>query len=161
MPSPLARIDPARPPLRWLLRLPNALYSAHLGWLLGQRFVQLTVRGRRSGRPRRVVLEVLGHSATGELWIASAWGVRAQWFRNVSADPRVQVRVGGRHFAAEVCVLAEREAAEALGRYARAHRWAYGWLIGPLLLGRRPTGSPEEVAALARRLPVLAVRAPS
>ena len=34
------KLDPTRPPLRWLLRLPSLLYTARLGWLLGERFAQ-------------------------------------------------------------------------------------------------------------------------
>ena len=102
--SPLARLDPIRPPLGWLLRLPSLLYRANVGWLLGGRFVQLTVRGRRSGQPRRVVLEVLGTPAPGELLVASAWGRRAQWFRNVMANPEVQVQMARQRFAGEVRV---------------------------------------------------------
>jgi deazaflavin-dependent oxidoreductase (nitroreductase family) len=159
MQAPLAKLDPNRPPLRWLLRFPGLLYRAKLGWLLGERFVQLSVRGRRSGLPRQVVLEVIGRSPSpGGLLVASAWGRRAQWFRNVQADPRARVRTGRRQFSAEVTALPETAAAEALREYARAHRWAYRWFIAPLLLGHRPLGSLEEFAALARAVPILVVR---
>jgi deazaflavin-dependent oxidoreductase (nitroreductase family) len=128
--------------------------------LLGGRFVYLTVRGRRSGLPRHVVLEVIGSSPeTGELVVASGWGRRAQWFRNVMANPRVHVRVGRRRFAADVVALSDSEAAEVLHEYARAHRWAYSWFIGPLLLGHRPSATPAEFSALARVIPILVVRA--
>lgn len=160
MEPPLAKLDPARPPLRWLLRLPSFLYRANLGWLLGGRFVQLTVRGRRSGLPRQVVLEVIGGNlSTRELVVVSAWGQKSQWFRNVMAHPKVEVRIGRSSFAGEVIRLSESSGAEALRQYARAHPYAYSWFVGPLVLGRRPTGTPAEFAALARSLPVLAVRA--
>ena len=83
----------------------------------------------------------------------------AQWFRNVQACPRAHARVGRREFAAEVVPLDERAAAEALQEYARAHRWAYRWFIGRLLLGHRPVGTPAEFAGLVRSVPVLLVRA--
>lgn len=159
MASPLARLDPTRPPLRWLLGLPSLLYRAKLGWLLGGRFVELTVRGRRSGLPRRVVLEVLGRGPGADsLLVASAWGERAHWFRNVVAHPRVEARVGRRRFVGEASVLGEAAAAESLREYARRHGLAYRWFIGPLLLGRRPSGTPEEFAALTRSLPIVNVR---
>lgn len=157
--SLLARLDPTRPPLRWILRFPVLLYRAHLDWLLGSRFVELTVRGRKSGLPRRVVLEVVGRDRTsGELVIVSAWGRRAQWFRNVRACPRVQVRVGRRRAVAEIVPLDEAAAAQRLRQYAREHRWAYRWFIGPLLLGHRPAETSGEFAGLAREVPVLLVR---
>ena len=160
MQSPLAKLDPTRPPLGWLLRFPDLLYMAKLGWLLVERFVHLTVRGRKSGLARRVVLEVIGHDpSSGGLVIASAWGRRAQWFRNLQACPRAQARVGRRKFAAEVVPLDERAAAEALKDYARAHRWAYRWFIGRLLLGHRPVSTPSEFAGLVHSVPILLVRA--
>lgn len=128
--------------------------------MLGSRFVRLTVRGRRSGLPRNVVLEVIGHdSSLGGLLVASAWGRRAQWFRNVEASPRVEAQVGRHRFTAEVTVVPEPAAREVLREYARAHRWAYRWFIGPLLLGHRPSGTSEEFTGLARAVPILAVRA--
>lgn len=155
---PIARLDPRRPPLRWLLRLPHLLYRTHLGWLLGERFLQITVRGRRSGHRRDVVLEVIGRDPeTGDRVVASAWGARSQWFRNVRADPRVRVRVGWREFPGLLSTLDESVASEVLRAYARAHPWAARWFIGPLLLGRRPS-APGEFAALAASIPLLAVR---
>ena len=107
--------------------------------------MHLTVRGRKSGLARRVVLEVIGDDPfSGALVIASAWGRRAHWFRNLQACPRAQARVGRREFAAEVVPLDEPAAAEALQAYARAHRWAYRWFIGRLLSGHRPVGTPSS-----------------
>jgi deazaflavin-dependent oxidoreductase (nitroreductase family) len=157
MQSPLAKLDPGRPPLRWLLRFPTLLYRAHLGWLFGERLLRLTVTGRRSGLPRAVVLEVIGRSSSG-LFVASAWGERAEWVRNVMANPRVQVQVGWRRFAGEVSRVGEPTAVEILRAYAGDHPWAYRLFIGPLLLGRRPSGTADELAALARGLPILLVQ---
>jgi deazaflavin-dependent oxidoreductase (nitroreductase family) len=160
VPSTIAKLDPTRRPIRWLLRFPVLLYRAHLGWILGERFVHLTVRGRITGLPRDVVLEVLGPDpATGGLFIASAWGRRAQWFRNLEANPRAQVELGRRRFLGEVSVLDERAASEALRHYALVHRFAYRWFIGPLLLGRRPTSAAGEFTELAGLVPILLVRA--
>ena len=155
----LGQLDPTRPPLRGLLRLPQHLYRAHLGWLLGHRFVQLTTRGRKTGLPRAVVLEVLGRERETASWlVASAWGARAQWLRNAEACPRVEVRVGHERFPADLEHLPEDAAAAQLRAYARDHSWAYRFFIGPLLLGRRPAGTVAEFDELARTLPVLRLR---
>jgi deazaflavin-dependent oxidoreductase (nitroreductase family) len=155
LPSRLAAHDPRRPPLRWILRAPLALYRLRLGWLLGGRFVELTVPGRRSGLPRRVVLEVLRRDpASGALWVASAWSERAEWFRNLVAHPRARVRSGLRQLEATAEVLDDESAARELARYARDHPLAY-WLIGPLLVGGRGSGSPDEIAAVARGLRIV------
>ncbi len=155
----LTQLDPARPPLRWLLGLPQLFYRARLGWLLGQRFLLLTTRGRKTGVARSVVLEVLGRDAeSGGYLIASAWGPRAQWLRNIEATPRADVQVGSQRFSADVARLSEAAGAEQLRRYAHGHRVAYRFFIGPLLLGRRPVGDAEEFTALGRGVPVLVVR---
>ena len=105
------------------------------------------------------MLEVIGHDlATSGLLVASAWGRRAHWFRNLQANPRAEARVGRRRFAAEVSVLGEQAAAGALREYARAHPWAYRWVIGPLLLGRRVSGPSDEFENLARELPILLIK---
>ena len=106
-----------------------------------------------------MVLEVIGREpASGGLRIASAWGRRAEWFRNLEVDPSVEVYVGRRRFTGTVTVLAEPEAQDAFRDYASAHPLAYRTFIGPLLLGRRPTGATDELTELARVVPILVVR---
>jgi deazaflavin-dependent oxidoreductase (nitroreductase family) len=91
---------PARTRLgRALVRAPVWLYRVGLGGLLGGRFLLLTHTGRRSGRRRRVVLEVVGrHEPSGGFLVASGYGARSQWFRNIPEDPRVRFQVGWRRF---------------------------------------------------------------
>jgi deazaflavin-dependent oxidoreductase (nitroreductase family) len=154
----LPSFDPRRPPLRWLLRLPILLYRLGLGWLLGGRFVLLTVRGWKTGLPRPFVLEVLGPDPqTGGIFVASAWGGSAQWMRNVEACPNVQAQVGRQSFAAEVLRLPEQVGEEQLRSYARRHPWA-GRVIFPLLLGRQPGATEDKFAILSHSVPILLVR---
>jgi deazaflavin-dependent oxidoreductase (nitroreductase family) len=40
-------------------------------------------------------LEVVDHPSPEVYVIASGFGRKAQWFRNIEADPRVRVYVGG------------------------------------------------------------------
>jgi deazaflavin-dependent oxidoreductase (nitroreductase family) len=46
---------------------------------------------------RYVVLEVVDHPASDTYLIASGFGAKAQWFRNIQANPRVRVYAGSRH----------------------------------------------------------------
>ena len=57
--------------LRTLLRLPRHLYAHDLGWILGERFLQLAHTGRSSGRRHTAVLEVVGRTPAGELVVVS------------------------------------------------------------------------------------------
>ena len=53
----------------------------------------LETTGRRSGLPRRT--PVGGRIIDGTFWMVSEYGDKAQYVRNIKADPRVRVRVGG------------------------------------------------------------------
>ncbi|MFF7470868.1 nitroreductase/quinone reductase family protein [Streptomyces sp. NPDC008092] len=54
----------------------------------------LETTGRVSGQPRRTPL---GGRRTGDsFWLVSEFGTKSQYVRNIQADPRVRVRIGGR-----------------------------------------------------------------
>jgi deazaflavin-dependent oxidoreductase (nitroreductase family) len=54
----------------------------------------LETTGRKSGLPRRTPI---GGSRVGsEFWFVSEYGEKSQYVRNIKADPRVRVRIGGR-----------------------------------------------------------------
>jgi deazaflavin-dependent oxidoreductase (nitroreductase family) len=80
---------------RALVRAPIWLYRARLGFLFGSRMLMLEHTGRTTGARRLVVLEVVGQPAPGTFIVASGFGERAQWLRNVMANPRVRVSVAG------------------------------------------------------------------
>jgi len=69
---------------RWLANAPRWFYRLGLGWLLGQRVVQLTHRGRKSGLIRRTILEVLHYDPqTREVLVVSGWEGKTDWYRNI------------------------------------------------------------------------------
>jgi len=151
-------MNPARGWLRLGVRLPLALYRARLGGLFGQRLLRLTHTGRKTGLRRQVVLEVVEHdAASGVYVIASGWGEKADWFRNVQSTPAVLVMVGRREFAA----IAERmplDLAEAtLRRYAERHPAAFRSLAR-FLCGAPPAGEPVDVHEFAAAVPLIALR---
>jgi deazaflavin-dependent oxidoreductase (nitroreductase family) len=83
---------------RLFFRAPIWLYKLHLGWLLGNRALQLTHTGRVSGLPRQVVLEVVKHDPDNDTYyIAAAWGEKSDWVKNIRANPNVKVQVANRN----------------------------------------------------------------
>jgi deazaflavin-dependent oxidoreductase (nitroreductase family) len=50
----------------------------------------ITHTGRVSGLPRRTMLEYF--KMDGRKYVASAFGRRAQWYRNIEADPHVTIQ---------------------------------------------------------------------
>lgn len=155
------KLSDARPPrglLRWLLRMPIWLYRLRLGWLLGDRFLMLTHIGRKSGQPRRSVLEVVGHDrAAGTYIIASGWGEKADWLRNIEHNPHVLVDVGGRRFEASAERLPENAATREAGEYARQHPAAFRALASRMS-DQPPTGTDADYRALVRAVPFVMLR---
>lgn len=120
--------------LRLVLRLPTHLYRFKLGWLLGNRFLLLTHRGRNSGRVYRTVLEVVRHNPqSGESVVISGWGERADWYRNIKANPALEVRTGGERYVPEQRFLSQEEAYSEILGYEYRHPLAAA--IAARLLG--------------------------
>ncbi len=118
---------------RWLVRAPLALYRARLGFLLGHRMLMLEHRGRKTGLPRQVVLEVTDRPGPDRYVVASGLGKTSQWYRNVLADPHVKVSVGGRReVPATARAMTPEESAQTLAEYQRRHRIAWRFL-GPVM----------------------------
>jgi deazaflavin-dependent oxidoreductase (nitroreductase family) len=142
---------------RWLARLPILLYRLGLGGLLGGRMLLLTHRGRTSGQVRRTVLEVVAHDpASGAYMVASGWGGKADWFRNIQQTPRVSVTVGGRRFPAVARQLSPAAAGPVLADYARQHPVAFR-ALAPLLLGQAVDRDLPDPQALAQVVPLVAL----
>lgn len=109
-----------------LMRAPILVYRARLGIVFGSRMLMLEHVGRRSGLRRQVVLEVIEHPAPDAYVVASGFGDRAQWYRNVQACPRVRVSVGRRvSVPATARVLEPSEADGVLRRYTARHPRAW------------------------------------
>lgn len=147
--------------LRWLFRAPAYLYRWRCGRLLGHRFLLLIHVGRRSGRRRCTVLEIVEYRrAPPEAVVISAFGRNAQWLRNIEATPNPEVVIGSRRFGAAYRLLGVDEAASVLTGYEERNRFA-GPLIRAVLsrlLGWRYNSSEEHRRRLAAELPFVAFR---
>jgi deazaflavin-dependent oxidoreductase (nitroreductase family) len=111
---------------RWFVRLPIWIYRAGLGFVFGSRLLMLEHIGRKSAARRFVVLEVVEHTTRDEYVVVSGFGERAQWYRNVVADPRVWVSCGfRRNMAGSALPMTEEQAAASLQHYADRHPKAW------------------------------------
>src|SRR5919112_5172953 len=107
--------------VRRLLRLPLALFRVRLGWIFGGRLVCLEHAGRRTGRRRRVVLEVVTRDpATGGIVVASGFGPRADWYLNLHSHPQAVVTTGLRTVPVIARDLPAEQAAAVMVGYGRA-----------------------------------------
>ncbi len=79
-----------------VLKLPRLWYALGLGPVVGGLMLLLTTTGRKTGLPRVTPLQY--EEQDGVIYVASARGQQADWFRNILANPRVEIRVRARRF---------------------------------------------------------------
>lgn len=113
---------------RLMLRLPIGLWRLGLGPLAGLVWMVVTTTGRSSGLPRHAV--VYPHVVGGRTYLWCPYGGRAQWYRNVVADPVVTVQS---HRGTVVCravpLTDETEALQVAGALrAFGGSWFRGYL---------------------------------
>jgi len=110
--------------LRWLDRLQLRLRRYGIrGYerVLGIEWIVVTTRGRRSGRPHTVVLDVVGRDGADGGWYVQPAEPDAAWVRNVRADPHVVVEAGGRETPADAVEITGPDGAEVVLRFIRTH----------------------------------------
>lgn len=111
---------------RRLVRAPIWIYKARAGILLSSRLLMLEHIGRKSGERRYVVLEVVDHPAPDSFVVVAGFGPKAQWFRNIQANPRVRIYVGSHAPAPGTArVLDRSEADRTLAAYRSRHPRAW------------------------------------
>jgi len=131
---------------RFLYRLPIVLYRLGLGILMGRRFLLLEHKGRRSGLARNAVLEVIRFDREEETYyVVSAFGKRADWYRNICKDPSVRIQVGWKWKNAQAQVLDGEQTEKEILAYARSHPYEVG-------------EGEEEMMNLARKFIVVGIR---
>jgi len=68
----------------------------------------LETTGRKSGEPRRT--PVGGRLDGDRFWLVAEFGDRSQYVRNIQADPRVRIRVGGHWYRGTAHLLPDDDA---------------------------------------------------
>ncbi len=142
--------------MRLLLRAPIWLYRLGLGSLLGKRFLLINHVGRKSGKLRQAVVEVIGHDEqTGAYYISSGYGTQSQWYQNLLAEPQVTIMVGRKLLPVTAVHLSPAEAGDTLLDYARRHPTAINSLAR--VLGYELDGTEADYRALGEEgiLPVI------
>ncbi|CAM5633310.1 nitroreductase/quinone reductase family protein [Streptomyces aurantiogriseus] len=99
----------------------------------------LETTGRVSGLPRQT--PVGGRRVGDSFWLVSEFGVRSQYVRNIQADPRVRVRIGGRWHAGTAHLLPDDDAVARLRSLPRLNSTAVRALGTDLLTVRVDLGN--------------------
>jgi deazaflavin-dependent oxidoreductase (nitroreductase family) len=137
------------------------LYHWRCSRFLGRRFLLLTHVGRRTGRRRETVLEVMEYREAGpEVVVMSAFGRNADWLRNIEVTPSPEVVIGRQRFVATYRLLDVEEAVSVVELYEQRNRF-----LAPIvrlmlssLLGWSYRGSENDRRRLAAQLPLIALR---
>lgn len=146
---------------RRLYGLPIALRAIGIrGYerILGIEWLVITTHGRRTGRPHRVIVDVIGRNACGRTFFVSpANGWRSAWARNLQAHPAVAIEVGGRELRATARDATGEEGSAVLLRFVREHP-RYARLVARLGAFDDVSGRPhEEARAYLRAIVVIAL----
>ena len=85
----------------------NEPHRDELADLAGERYCYLTTTGRSSGRPREI--EIWFQLEGSTLYMLAEGRGRADWVRNLRADPGVSVRIADRTFPGKARIVEDPE----------------------------------------------------
>jgi deazaflavin-dependent oxidoreductase (nitroreductase family) len=126
--------------IRWLAELGISI--------AGTRAIR--VRGRKTGKPRAVVINLL--TVDGVDYLVSPRG-NTQWARNIRAAGTVEVGSRWRRHSAAITEVADAAKPELLRRYLK--RWY--WQVKDYVVGLTPDSTDEQMLAAAPSIPVFAL----
>ena len=135
-------------------RMPIWIYRLGLGGLLGKRALLLTHQGRKSGKQRQAVLEIIqSNPETGEYHVVSGFGTHSQWYRNIKENPRTIIQVGYKKMAATAEQLDPEEASQLMLDYTE--RYPGNLKALSRLIGYEIQHTTEGILAFGREIPVI------
>ena len=119
-------------------RIHQRLYDSGKGWLVGWLILLLRHTGRKSGKSYATPMQ---YEKIGDAYyVGSARGQQADWFRNVQANPQVEVSVGRRTFKALAEAVTDSERiADFLAYRLKRHPLMIGLMMKLHRLPMRPS----------------------
>jgi deazaflavin-dependent oxidoreductase (nitroreductase family) len=89
----------------------------------GEPFLYLSMIGRRTGRPHRIEIWFAAHD--GRLYLLAGGRERADWVRNLQANPRVTIELGDETHVGVAHVLEAGAADDQLARELLLAKYAW------------------------------------
>lgn len=131
------------------------MLRAGLGWMVGNpltgHVMVLRTLGRRSGLLREAPLGYVIEA--GAVWCVAGWGATTPWYRNLLADPEVEVILPTRRFRGVAIPVESPD--EWLAAY-RSLIASFG-LLGRAIVGNVEAMSDAELLAGHRSLPIVRI----
>jgi len=135
-------------------RMPILFYKLGLSWMLGSRFLLLTHTGRKTGKIRQNVLEIIHHSPENHSYfVVSGFGTRSHWYQNIKQTPRVTIQVGSNCLAADAQRVEPDEAENIILAYTQNNPQSIRWLAK--LLNYDIVHTAEGYRAFGREIPLI------
>ena len=91
--------------MKHIQKLHRVLYAIGLGPLVGKIILLLTTTGRKTGLKRVTPLQY--EEIDGKYYLGAARGLKADWVRNIQANPQVEVRVKSSNFHGQAEVITD------------------------------------------------------
>jgi deazaflavin-dependent oxidoreductase (nitroreductase family) len=114
----------------------------------------LTTTGRKTGQPRQTPLQY--ELVDGKYYLGSARGSQADWFRNLEADPYVQVQIRQQKFSARAEAITDpAQIADFLAERMHRHPIFIGLLLRLEGLPLRYSRADLERVAAGKALAIL------
>jgi deazaflavin-dependent oxidoreductase (nitroreductase family) len=93
---------------RVMFKVPLLLWRMGLGPIIGHIMLVITHTGRKSGLPHHTMVEY--HMFDGVKYAPCAFGPRSDWYKNITADPKVTIQTAhGTESATAVRVTDDQE----------------------------------------------------
>ena len=141
--------------IKTVQRIHQRLYDSGRGWILGKFILLLRHTGRKSGRQYATPLQY--EQIDENYCVGAGRGTQADWFRNVQANPRVEVWVGRRRFKALAEAVTDPErVADFLAYRLKRHPLMVGWMMKLHKLPMKP--SRAQMLGLARMTALVILR---
>lgn len=138
-------------------RIHQRLYAAGRGWIIGWLILLITHTGRRSGSQYDTPLQY--EKIDGAYYVGAARGKKADWFRNIQANPQVHIQVAGEKF--DCCaepILEPERIADFLEYRLKRHPLLMGLMMKTHKLPMRP--NRIQLVELAKSLAVVRLTPP-
>jgi deazaflavin-dependent oxidoreductase (nitroreductase family) len=142
--------------VRLAFRLPRVLFDIRLGWIFAGRLILVEHVGRKSGTRYRTALEVVDRDRSGVVIVASGFGGRSDWYRNLVAEPKAHIIAGRRAIAVDAEPMSVSEGSAVMLAYGRRHRWIAQGVLA--LTGIHVDGSDEGFVEAGQELRFMRLR---
>ena len=114
------KVSPPKGISRVFYRFPIFLYKIGFGWMMGKRFLLLNHTGRKSGKPRQVVLEVVRFDSDHNVYyVSSGFGSKSDWYQNINQKPKNSIQIGNTTHEVVARQLSVEESGELMLYYAK------------------------------------------